>query len=47
MERAETRYRKYDALDKICNSSPSDANVQTAEKALGLMKQYKYLVLLS
>lgn len=33
----------YDAVDKICNANPSDGNGQTAEKALGLMKQYKYL----
>lgn len=33
----------YDAVDQICNANPSDANAQTAEKALGLMKQYKYL----
>ena len=33
----------YDAVDQICNANPSEANDQTAEKALGLMKQYKYL----
>ena len=33
----------YDAVDQICNANPSEANNQTAEKALGLMKQYKYL----
>lgn len=33
----------YDAVDQICNANPSDANAETAEKALGLMKQYKYL----
>ena len=33
----------YDAVDQICNANPSESNAQTAEKALGLMKQYKYL----
>ena len=33
----------YDAVDKICNANPSDANAQTAENALGYMKTYDYL----